>query len=105
VMEEEELFRQEKLGLAELATRLDLSPHQLSEAINLHAGCSYNDYLNRLRLQAVCKALLETPQRSVLDIALDCGFGSRSSFNSVFVREIGATPFDFRRSHSAAGGV
>ncbi len=105
ILNEEELFRQEKLGLAELAGRLDLTPHQLSEVINLYAGCSYSDYLNRRRLQAACEALVRTPERSVLDIGLECGFGSRSNFNSVFSREIGLTPSQFRRNNSATESV
>lgn len=105
ILDEEELFRQEKLGLAELAGRLDLTPHQLSEVINLHANCSYSDYLNRRRLRAACEALTRTPERSILDIGLDCGFGSRSNFNGVFVREIGVTPSQFRRNNSAGKSV
>ncbi len=105
IMDEEAPFRQEKLALAELAGRLDLTPHQLSEVINLHANCSYTEYLNRRRLRAACEALVRTPERSILDIGLDCGFGSRSNFNSVFVREIGVTPSQFRRNNSAGESV
>ena len=59
---------------------------------------SFYDYVNGLRVEAV-KATLARPQsngRSVLDIALECGFGSKSTFNAAFRKATGMAPSAYR---------
>lgn len=61
-----------------------------------HAGRTLGEFVNKLRLQAACKELLES-DRSVLEIALNCGFGQISFFNRLFRREKGCSPREFRK--------
>ena len=44
------------------------------------------------------KALLADPERSVTDIALDCGYGLPGSFATAFCKSTGLTPSAFRRA-------
>ncbi len=88
------------LTLPELAAQIGASPHQLSQFFNQHLGESFFDYINRHRIAAFQRsALLPVNQgRSILDLALDCGFGSKSTFNAVFKRQVGMSPSAWRRN-------
>ena len=53
--------------------------------------------MNDYRIRYVETILLQDPGRSVLDIAFEAGFKSKSAFNSIFNRERGTTPTKFRQ--------
>ena len=60
-----------------------------------HTGRSMSEFLIELRLQAACRELSDT-SRSVIEIALDCGFSHVSFFNRVFRRTLGCSPSEYR---------
>lgn len=97
LMGEEKLYEQESLTLPELASRLDLSAHQLSEFFNNELGLGFSAYVNSQRVSAAAKLLLEDPERTVLSIAYEVGFNSKSSFNQAFAKKMGQTPSAFRK--------
>jgi AraC-like DNA-binding protein len=97
LMQEEELYRQNELSLANLATRLDISVHQASELLNVHFSENFYDYLNRYRLAYACKLLADTDcQLRVLDIAFESGFSNKNSFYRYFREAHGMTPVEYR---------
>lgn len=103
-MEGDKLYLESDLTLAQLAQALAVSPHQLSQFLSQHLGLSFYDYVNGLRIEAV-KATLARPQsarRSLLDIALECGFGSKSTFNAVFKKSTGVSPTTYRTGLAVA---
>ena len=53
-------------------------------------------YLNSLRLEAAAKRLKEKPEESITSIAFDCGFATSQYFATVFRRQYGCTPRQFR---------
>ena len=55
------------------------------------------DYLNQCRLEHSARELLESPERSVTEIAVENGFGSSQYFATVFHRHFRMTPRDYRR--------
>ncbi len=81
-----------------LARHLNTNGTYLSRALNEGLGQNFNEFVNRLRVEAV-QAELARPEfsRDVLAVALDAGFNSKASFNRVFKRLTGTTPTDFRR--------
>jgi AraC-like DNA-binding protein len=97
LMRKEKLFRQEDLSLSDLAARVNLTPHQLSELLNQVLDATFTQYINGWRLKEVQRLLLDEPDKSVLEVAFDCGFGSKSVFNSFFVRATGLTPKEYRK--------
>lgn len=104
VIREDKPYLECDLTLAELAGRIQATPHQLSQYLSQHRRLSFYDYINGLRVDAV-KATLERPQshgRPILEIALECGFGSKSTFNAVFRRATGMTPGAYRGSARSA---
>jgi AraC-like DNA-binding protein len=54
-------------------------------------------YVNELRVGRACRLLLEHPERTVSDIALDCGFENLANFNRRFLAARGVAPRVFRR--------
>lgn len=101
-MKEELLFTRQSLGIAELASELEVSKHWISQVINEKLGSNFYDFVNRYRVEAF-KVRLCDPQYehlTMLGIALECGFSSKSSFNQVFKRFEGVTPSQFKAQRS-----
>lgn len=93
-MENEKPYLDTKLGLKELAENLDISLHHLSQVINEQLGKNFFEFVNEYRVAEV-KSLLKNPKYkryTLLAIAYDSGFNSKSSFNSVFKKITGFTP-------------
>ena len=86
------------LTLAELAQKLEVHPAQLSQIINACAQKNFYDFINERRIQIAQDLLLEQDGRwTILDIALEAGFNSKSTFYSQFKKHSGMTPTAFRR--------
>ncbi|NUO00558.1 MAG: helix-turn-helix domain-containing protein [Saprospiraceae bacterium] len=95
---EEQVFKENELRLADLATYLDISRHQLSQVINEHYGVNFFELINTYRVEHV-KRLLADPNYkhyTVIQIAYEAGFNNKASFNRYFKREIGMTPSAYR---------
>jgi AraC-like DNA-binding protein len=94
VMHEERLFTNPDLSLTDLADHLNVHPNHLSQVINTFEGKNFFDYVNSLRVEAF-KWLVEQPdsQRyTLLGLAYDCGFNSKTSFNRNFKKITGLSP-------------
>lgn len=100
LMEKDKIYLDENLSLSGLAEILDLTPHQLSEFINLHMGKNFNVFINSFRVAESKKILSGTDRISILDAAFASGFNSKTSFYSAFSEATGMTPKDFRRLHN-----
>lgn len=98
VMRSRDLFLEAHLTVSEVATAAGLSEREVSRAINLTSGRRFCDYVNGYRIRRICEMLVTRPDETILSIAFDAGFTSKSSFNAAFKRETGRTPSDFRRS-------
>lgn len=96
VMEAKALHLDPGLTLANLADALNCRPRDLSESLNHGAGRNFYAYVNAWRIREAKKRLLEEPERSVMEIALESGFNSKSAFHNAFRRELGITPTDWR---------
>lgn len=68
----------------------------------LHTGNSFSAFLNRVRLHAACREL-RAGNKPVIDVAFESGISQVSFFNRLFLREIGCTPSDYRRSRAGSG--
>jgi AraC-like DNA-binding protein len=97
LFEDEHLYRDEDLGLAKLARRVELTPHQLSELLNVRFGEGFSKFVRRHRVAAAQRMLVDEPRASVLSVGLSVGFGSQSTFYTAFKEETGLVPGEFRR--------
>lgn len=97
-LRQSEIWKDSQLSLNQLAEKSGFSAHHISQVLNDHLGKSFNDYLAEFRIQAVCAQLLSESDKSILDIAMECGFSSKSSFNASFKKITGTTPSAYRKS-------
>lgn len=96
----EKSFLNPSLTLNELATQLGWHPRYLSQLINDSLGQNFYDFVNRHRIE-FAKQLLKKEKFNVLEIIYEAGFNSKSVFNTVFKKNTGLTPTQFRKQHSA----
>jgi AraC-like DNA-binding protein len=104
LMESKKPFLEPELTLAELADKLSLSPHHLSQVFNREMKKSFFDFVNEYRVREA-KKLLSSPQYghySIFGIALDAGFNSKSAFYTAFGKYAGTTPSEFRKQQQQA---
>ena len=98
LMRDERLYADAALDLAALAARSGWPPNYISQALNQALGRNFFEFVNGFRVAAAARCLADPADaRTILDIATACGFGSKSTFNTVFKRMTGATPSDWRR--------
>jgi AraC-like DNA-binding protein len=105
LMDVDRAYVDPELSLAGLATKLDLSTHQLSELMNARLGRGFSRYLRERRVEAAKRMLLAEPKASVLSVGLSVGFTSQSNFYEAFREIEGGTPGQFRKLHPAATGA
>lgn len=105
VMESEQPFTDGELTLQKLAEKLSIPAQHLSQVINERRNQSFSDFVNTYRVEAAKKKLLDpkTQHYTVLAIAEDVGFNSKSSFNAVFKKHTNMTPSEFRKSSHGNG--
>lgn len=98
-MEGEGLYREQGLGIGDLANCLNVPEHQLRALINKGLGYrNFSAFLNQYRLDEA-KGLLSDPEHArvqILTIAMDVGYASLATFNRAFKSEEGVTPSEFR---------
>lgn len=100
IMEEEKLYTNNELNLKELAVKVGISTHNLTEIINQYAGKNFYDFINSYRIEEV-KRRIQNPNSenlTILALGMEAGFNSKSSFNSVFKKHTGMTPSEYKRS-------
>jgi AraC-like DNA-binding protein len=100
VMKEDRPFLNKNLSLNLLADKLNISTHILSYILNTHYHKNFYTYVNNFRID-YCKALLKNPKKqhlSIEGIAFEGGFGSKSTFNTLFKKQTGMTPTQFKNT-------
>ena len=98
LLQEEELFRNPNLNMDILSKSIGLSKGYLSQIINAKEGKNFFDFINTYRVEDVKLKLTDSSfdHFNILGIALDAGFKSKSTFNSVFKKMTGKTPSQFK---------
>ncbi len=101
LMAEERLFLDPDLTLNKLSLRLRIHYNHLSRIINERFGLSYNDFINKYRIEEARKKLTASGEKesTILDIAYSTGFYSKSVFNAAFKKFTGMTPTEYRKKH------
>lgn len=101
-MEHEKPYLQDDLTLSILAKQCNLSNVHLSQVLNQHFQLNFYDFVNQYRIEESKKMLLssEYDNLSVLGIAFNCGFKSKSSFNRYFKKYNGMSPSEFKERRS-----
>ncbi len=100
-MKEEKWFQNPSLTLRSLAENLNISSNKLSWLLNERVGQNFNEYINTLRLETFKKIALSPANNhlTLLALAYESGFNSKSVFNTFFKKTEGMTPKAWVRSN------
>lgn len=93
-MEENTPYLDPELSLRSLASQIDIHPNQLSWLLNESLGKNFNEFVNHYRIETFKdKAIAPSNKHlTLLAIAYDSGFNSKTAFNTYFKKETGLTP-------------
>ena len=97
LMLEEKLYLDPELTLRSLAEFMNLPPNHLSQLLNLGFNQNFADYINSYRLTEFKQKLASDAahQLTLLALAYDSGFNSKTVFNTFFKKKVGTTPKDY----------
>lgn len=100
VMKDQKLFLNPVLSVYDLADAVDVARHKISSLLNNDLSMNFYQYVNRYRLEEVCRRMKEDTENkyNILDHAFVSGFNSKSSFNNLFKTHYGQTPSQYRKS-------
>lgn len=99
-MERRQYFKEPKLSIEKLSVYLKIPPHHLTQVLNIYFKQSFNDYINKQRVEYTNKLLLEQgTEVKIEEIATAAGFASRVSFNRHFKLINQCTPTEYLQIH------
>ncbi|SMP69692.1 transcriptional regulator, AraC family [Neorhodopirellula lusitana] len=93
-------FAQESLAhpisVTEMAETAGLSRYQLDRRMRIVFGLNTGQWLLKQRIDRACE-LLQTTQKSIIDVALETGYADQSAFTRQFGRATGISPSQYRK--------
>ena len=100
-MKTHQLYLNPDLNIDTLATFVDASPKAVSQAINQVKGNNFSSYVNYHRIEEAKAQLKDKqhPNLTIKEVMYDVGFNSRSVFNTVFKKQTGFTPSEYKKQH------
>lgn len=98
-MEKQKLYLDSSLCINDLAEKVSIPPHHLSQVINSCFNQNFFDFINSFRINESKKLLSEqdSVKKTVLEILYETGFNSKSAFNTAFKKHTGMTPTQFKK--------
>lgn len=98
---DEEAISNPDLTISDLAASIKAHPNRISYSINRCAGMTFKSLLNKKRLDLFCRKAQECflENHSILDLAFESGFPSKSTFNRIFHDHTGMTPSEYLQKH------
>jgi DNA-binding LacI/PurR family transcriptional regulator/AraC-like DNA-binding protein len=102
LMEKKNEYLNPDLTPAMLSEKINISSHNLSYIINEYAGMNFYDFVNDYRIKEIVKYLKasDIKKAKIIDIAMDFGFKSKSTFNKIFKKHTKMTPTEFKHRMS-----
>jgi AraC-like DNA-binding protein len=101
LMNEDRIFLDLDLRISDLAEKASIPIHLLSQLINEHYENNFFNFVNGYRIE-YAESILKSKEYSHLTIsaiALEAGFNSKSTFNTLFKKKYGTTPSAYKKQH------
>jgi len=95
LMEEQKLYRNASLKLADLASELGISVHHTSQIINQKFGLDFNTYINIYRITEAIRIFRCRSGTNIYDVLFEVGFNNKTTFNKAFKKYTDKTPSQF----------
>ncbi|WP_131538463.1 helix-turn-helix domain-containing protein [Pedobacter nototheniae] len=89
---DEELYKNPDLKLNDLAKKINISGHQLSQLLNDNLGKSFAAYINEFRINEACELIVNDKGIKLEVIGYEVGFNSKSTFYAAFKKHKQTTP-------------
>ncbi|MDB5090109.1 MAG: yknZ 3 [Mucilaginibacter sp.] len=104
-MEANLYYQDPELSLNSLAEKLELGPHELSRIINTVLKKSFNDFINEYRVADVIQKMQDPAYDHItlLGIAFESGFNSKTTFNRTFKQMTGKNPAEYKNDLKKGG--
>jgi AraC-like DNA-binding protein len=98
-MNESEIWKDPELSIAKLSTKTSIPKHQLSEVLNEYLGKSFYVFVNEYRVEYAKNLFTQKKYDnwSILAIAFECGFNSKTAFNIFFKKYTQFTPSEYKK--------
>jgi AraC-like DNA-binding protein len=105
VMEEEKLWMNPALNLSLLTKHTGIPAKTISTILNQHLNKSFNEFINRYRIDAIKARLLSAQDKNltIAGLAYECGFNSQPTFQRAFKSIQGESPSEFLLKHANPG--
>ena len=103
-MEKVQPYLSSSVNLTEFAKEIFIPSRYISQILNEELGMSFYDFMNKYRIDKAGELLMNPDynNNSIIDIAWECGFNSKSVFNAAFKKFTGMTPSEFRMERQHA---
>ncbi len=101
-VESERPYLNPSLTLRSLAEQVDIHPNQLSWLLNESIGSNFNEFINIKRIEHFKQLVLDPDNShiSLIGLAYESGFNSKTVFNTAFKKTVGMTPKEFQKSQA-----
>ncbi|RVT79669.1 AraC family transcriptional regulator [Flavobacterium sufflavum] len=98
-MDDSKVWKDSELSIAKLASQTSISKHQLSEVLNEYLGKNFYVFVNEYRIEYAKQLLMnkEYSNWSIIAIAYECGFNSKTAFNIFFKKYTQQTPSEYKK--------
>jgi len=102
-MDDESPYLESELTLTQLAQALSIPNNHLSQVINEQFELNFFDFINSYRVREAKTWLsdLVKSRATMLEIAFESGFKSKSTFNAAFKKHTGQTPSEYKKEQLA----
>lgn len=102
IMDEEKLYLDGDLTINDLAVKTGIPRHYITEVLNEKYGRNFFSFVNEYRIREALSRMNDPKYQhyTLLAIAYDAGFNSKSTFNSFFKAYTGKTPSAYRKEMS-----
>jgi AraC-like DNA-binding protein len=97
VMITEQLYLSNKCNLRLVSEHTGIPEYRISNTINQFSECTFTDFVNKYRVEHVCRILQQGKNKRLKleAIGLECGFGSKVNFYNTFKKFMGKTPAEY----------
>lgn len=104
LMDKEKPYINSNITVNQVAQRMGIPRQYLSEVLNVYLKSNFQDYMNKYRAEEFVECLKDEKFKnySIMGIANEVGFKSKSSFNTTFKRIYGVTPSEFKKTLASA---
>jgi AraC-like DNA-binding protein len=102
---EQQLYRNPDLKLNDLAKKINISGHQLSQLLNDNLGKSFAAYINEYRINEACELITNNKMIKLEAIGYEVGFNSKSTFYTAFKKHKHTTPTLYKERLSAVSPI